>query len=678
MLEVELIFLIPLIGILLSLVTYPISSKFTMSVTTIAISLSTIFSWYKFFRAFNITDISMLFSSDGYKGFESQTIKLFNIFNFETLKADWVIHLDALTLIMLCVITTVSMVVHIYSIGYMAEDKSKKRFFIYLSMFTSFMILLVTSDNFLQLFVGWEGVGVSSYLLIGFWYFKESANRASIKAFVVNRVADLFFLVGIFTIALEFNTLQFSELFSKLAEGNTSDITLMIIAGSLFIGAMGKSAQFILHVWLPDAMEGPTPVSALIHAATMVTAGIFLIVRCSPLFELVPAINDAMLYIGAMTAFFAGTVALVQNDIKKTIAYSTCSQLGYMFMACGAHTYNIAIFHLMTHAFFKALLFLGAGNVIHAVHHEQDMRKMGGLWKKLPLTHVFFLIGTLAITGIYPFAGYYSKDLIIEAIYSLNTQSLIYLTSVFVAFLTSIYSWRLMFMVFYGKSRSDKADHIHKLPFVSMELPLMILAFFAIIIGFWAEHIWHFTDINFWNGTNVISRTLSEGHLPMNPMIFSFIGFIICFILYGIKQIKIKGKVHLNQIIANIISVIVIIVLLKQEYPDETNFYYTIALILFMIFLRPLLVKFCQKAWYFNELYQIIFICPTKLLAKIFACFDIKIIDYILVKFNINNVKCFSSSAVKIQTGYVYHYVFYILLGMVTILTSYLWFSIKF
>ena len=426
---------------------------------------------------------------------EAATVKipLFHWMTSGDLSVDWAIRVDPLTAVMLVVVNTVSSLVHIYSIGYMHEDPHRPRFFAYLSLFTFAMLALVTADTFAQLFFGWEGVGLASYLLIGFWYEKPSANAAAIKAFVVNRVGDFGFALGIFGVFAIFRSIDFDTVFAAAREvakldhplhkmmflGYSLD-TLTVLCLLLFMGAMGKSAQFLLHTWLPDAMEGPTPVSALIHAATMVTAGVFMVARLSPLFELSHTALYYVTFIGATTAFFAATVGLVQNDIKRVIAYSTCSQLGYMFVACGVGAYGAGIFHLFTHAFFKALLFLGAGSVIHAMHHEQDMRRMGGLSGKIPWTWALMLIGTLALTGVgIPgvggMAGFFSKDAIIEASYAADTKVSHYAFNllVFAAFLTSFYSWRLMFMTFHGRTRADHHtfDHAHESPWV-MLVPL--------------------------------------------------------------------------------------------------------------------------------------------------------------------------------------------------------------
>ncbi|HMK70061.1 MAG TPA: NADH-quinone oxidoreductase subunit L, partial [Xanthobacteraceae bacterium] len=388
-------------------------------------------------------------------------ISLFNFIVSGDLKVDWALRIDPLTTVMLIVVTTVSGLVHLYSIGYMAEDPYKPRFFSYLSFFTFAMLALVTADNLAQLFFGWEGVGLASYLLIGFWYHKPEANAAAIKAFLVNRVGDFGFALGIFAVFLLTGSINFDAVFAQAPDlvgksfhylGFNVD-ALTVICLLLFMGAMGKSAQFLLHTWLPDAMEGPTPVSALIHAATMVTAGVFMVARLSPLFELAPTAAAFVTFIGATTAIFAATVGLVQNDIKRIIAYSTCSQLGYMFVAMGVGAYSVGMFHLFTHAFFKALLFLGSGSVILAMHHEQDIRKMGGLWRKIPFTYAMMLIGTLALTG-FPFtAGYFSKDAIIEAAAVSGNSMAVYgfVMTVAAAALTSFYSWRLVFKTFHGE-----------------------------------------------------------------------------------------------------------------------------------------------------------------------------------------------------------------------------------
>ena len=430
--------------------------------------------------------------------------------NSGNLNVNWSIKIDPLSSVMIMVVTSVSALVHIYSIGYMSHDPHKPRFMSYLSLFTFSMLCLVVSDNFLQLFFGWEGVGLCSYLLIGFWFKRETANNAAIKAFIVNRVGDFGLAIGIFIIFLIFGTLNFEEVFLLVPEFTKTNLgifggeynVITLICVFLFIGAMGKSAQFLLHTWLPDAMEGPTPVSALIHAATMVTAGVFLVVRCSPIFEYSQFAMNLVAITGMITALFAASVALVQNDIKKIIAYSTCSQLGYMFFAAGIGAYHIAMFHLFTHAFFKALLFLGAGSVIHAFHEEQDISKMGGVWKKIPYTMILMLIGTLALTGFPFLSGFYSKDAIIEFAYLKDTSVGYYACSVgvFTAFLTAIYSWRLFFKTFLGKynNKSIPIEKTHESPFV-MIFPLIILAIGALLAGYFFKDLFIGNNSTYWD-----------------------------------------------------------------------------------------------------------------------------------------------------------------------------------
>ena len=448
--------------------------------------------------------------------------------NSGTLDVNWSIKVDALSSVMLVVVTLVSALVHIYSIGYMSHDPHKPRFMAYLSLFTFSMLTLVTSDNFLQLFFGWEGVGLCSYFLIGFWFKKETANAAAIKAFVVNRVGDFGFALGIFLIFYLFGTVNYVEVFNQIPQivekkllflgMNVGAIDLICIL--LFIGAMGKSAQIFLHTWLPDAMEGPTPVSALIHAATMVTAGVFLVVRCSPIFEYSPLTLNIITIVGMTTAFFAATVALVQTDIKKIIAYSTCSQLGYMFFAAGVGAYNVAMFHLFTHAFFKALLFLGSGSVIHSFKDEQDINQMGGVYKKLPYTYAFMIIGTLALTGFPFLSGFYSKDAIIEFAYLKGNTTGYYAAGIGIltAVLTSIYSWRLIFKTFHGDYNNKKTNihEMHESPLV-MLLPLFILAIGAIFAGFLFKDLFigHSGENSFWGDSIKFLNPLSTEHPPL-------------------------------------------------------------------------------------------------------------------------------------------------------------------
>ena len=452
---------------------------------------------------------------------QEERIELLRWIDSGALKSAWSLRIDTLTAVMLVVVTTVSGLVHLYSIGYMEDDPHRPRFFAYLSLFTFAMLALVTADDFLQLFFGWEGVGLASYLLIGFWYHKPSACNAAIKAFIVNRVGDFGFALGIFAVFTLFNSVQYDTVFASAPDqvGKTMEFlgyqvdALTLICLLLFMGAMGKSAQFLLHTWLPDAMEGPTPVSALIHAATMVTAGVFMVARLSPLFELAPIALGFVTIIGATTAFFAATVGLVQTDIKRVVAYSTCSQLGYMFAAEGVGAYGAGMFHLFTHASFKALLFLGAGAVIHALHHEQDMRRMGGLRKVLPFTVAMMLIGTLSLTG-FPFtSGFVSKDAIIEATYAAHSSvgNYAFVLTLIAAVLTSFYSWRLMFLVFEGKPREPKEvlAHAHEPPW-TMGVPLILLALGALLLGVLFSHFFIGSgQEEFWRGSLV---THAEPH----------------------------------------------------------------------------------------------------------------------------------------------------------------------
>ena len=461
--------------------------------------------------------ISVVIFYDGLINNNYGNYLIFEWINSGNLNVNWSIKIDPLSSIMIMVVTSVSALVHIYSIGYMSQDPHKPRFMSYLSLFTFSMLCLVVSDNFLQLFFGWEGVGLCSYLLIGFWFKRETANNAAIKAFIVNRVGDFGLAISIFIIFLLFGSLNFEEVFSAIPEITNTNLIIFgvefnaitLICVFLFIGAMGKSAQFFLHTWLPDAMEGPTPVSALIHAATMVTAGVFLVVRCSPIFEYSQFAMNLVAIIGMVTALFAASVALVQNDIKKIIAYSTCSQLGYMFFAAGVGAYHIAMFHLFTHAFFKALLFLGAGSVIHSFQDEQDITKMGGVWKKIPYTMVLMLIGTLALTGFPFLSGFYSKDAIIEFAYLKNTSVGYYASTIgiFTAFLTAIYSWRLFFKTFFGSynNKSIPIEKTHEAPLI-MIIPLIILAIGALFSGYFFKELFIGNNSTFWGESHFVFK----------------------------------------------------------------------------------------------------------------------------------------------------------------------------
>lgn len=573
---------------------------------------------------------------------------------------NWALHIDTLTAVMLVVVNTVSALVHIYSIGYMHHDPSRPRFFAYLSLFTFMMLMLVTANNLLQMFFGWEGVGLASYLLIGFWYERPSACKAAIKAFVVNRIGDFGFLLGICGVFVLFQAVGFDAIFAKAAAGSyaqqlhfmswtfSGELVLTVVCLLLFIGAMGKSAQFLLHTWLPDAMEGPTPVSALIHAATMVTAGVFMVARMSPIFELSGSALTIVTLIGATTAFFAATVGLVQNDIKRVIAYSTCSQLGYMFVALGVGAYGAAVFHLFTHAFFKALLFLGAGSVIHAVSDEQDMRKMGGLRKYIPATYTMMIIGTLALTGVgipgtaFGTAGFFSKDAIIEAA-SVGTNSAAgyaFLMLVIAALFTSFYSWRLIFMTFHGKPRAtaDVMHHVHDSPPVMM-IPLVILAIGALFAGWYFQPYFLGADyMAFWKGALFTS---SNNHVMQNahhvatwvewlPFVVMVIGFVLAFLFYIIAP-------AIPRALANMF---------------------------------PWLYKFLLNKWYFDELYNVLFVRPAFVIGRFFwKVVDGKIIDGLGPNGIAARVMDTTKEVVRMQTGYLYHYAFVMLIGIAALIT---------
>jgi NADH-quinone oxidoreductase subunit L len=607
------------------------------------------------------------------------------------LVVDWAFRVDTLTAMMLVVVNTVSALVHLYSVGYMHEDPHRPRFFAYLSLFTFTMLMLVTADNLVQMFFGWEGVGLASYLLIGFWYQKDSANAAAMKAFIVNRVGDFGFLLGIFTLFVLFNSVSFDQIFPRVAELADNRYTflgiewhaLTIASLLLFMGAMGKSAQFLLHTWLPDAMEGPTPVSALIHAATMVTAGVFMVARLSPVFEYAPAALAVVAVIGGITAFFAATVGLVQNDIKRVIAYSTCSQLGYMFVGLGVGAYGAGLFHLFTHAFFKALLFLGAGSVIHAMHHEQDMRHMGALRRYIPFTTAMMAVGTLALTG-FPFtAGYYSKDAIIEAAYAAHSSagSFAFLATVIAAFMTSFYSWRLFFMTFEGPARWGHAhhghhdhaphdhegvehdarsrdvehasnaqhehghDHGHHAPHESplvMLIPLVVLATGALIAGI----VFHGAFIGegyqeFWKGaifTRPDNHILEEMHhlpgwVPLLPTLMMILGFLLAVYMYIIDA--------------------------KQPAKLAAD--------------HPILYRFLLNKWYFDELYDAIFVRPAMWIGRfLWHTGDQRIIDGLGPDGISARVLDVTRGVVRVQTGYLYHYAFAMLIGVAALVTFYL------
>jgi NADH-quinone oxidoreductase subunit L len=563
-------------------------------------------------------------------------------------RVSWALRYDTLAAAMVAMVTFVSMLIHVYSIGYMGHDaRPRYRFFAYLSLFSFAMLMLVTADNLAQLFFGWEGVGLCSYLLIGYWYDRPSACAAAIQAFIVNRVADLPFAVGLALIYFKFGSIEFATIFPAVAQHGADTYALFgttfssieVIAFLLFIGAMGKSAQLGFHVWLPDAMEGPTPVSALIHAATMVTAGVFLMARMSPLMEYAPYGLSFVTFIGASTALFAATVGCAQNDIKRVIAYSTCSQLGYMFAAAGVGAYQASVFHLITHAFFKALLFLSAGSVIHAMSDEQDMRKMGGLAKIIPITCAVMWIGNLALAGLPPLAGYYSKDAIIEATYAAGTGIGLYafICTVLAAFLTAFYSWRLLFMTFHGKSRADHhaLEHAHESPWV-MLAPLVVLAVGAVFAG-WALHDWFIGAEwhHFWNGSifngphNEVIENLEHvpGWVVEAPLVMSLAGIALAYVMY----------------IANPL----LPVRLAQSFGS--------------------IYRFVLNKWYFDELYNAIFVQPTLRLARIFwQVGDATIIDGVpngLAELTGGG----SRQIVRIQTGSLAVYAFVMLIGVVVL-----------
>ena len=567
--------------------------------------------------------------------------------NSGSLEVNWSMKIDSLSAVMLVVVTLVSALVHIYSVGYMSHDPHKPRFMAFLSLFTFAMLMLVTADNFIQLFFGWEGVGLCSYFLIGFWFKKESANAAAIKAFVVNRVGDFGFALGIFLIFYLFGTVNYSEVFEQIPTILDQRLIFLgigvnaidLISLLLFIGAMGKSAQILLHTWLPDAMEGPTPVSALIHAATMVTAGVFLVVRCSPIYEYSELALNIITIVGMSTAFFAASIALVQTDIKKIIAYSTCSQLGYMFFAAGVGAYNVAMFHLFTHAFFKALLFLGSGSVIHALKDEQDINNMGGIWKKLPFTYILMIIGTLALTGFPLLSGFYSKDAIIEFAYLSGKTTGFYAAGVgvFTAFLTSIYSWRLIFKTFHGEynNKEIKIEDTHESPLV-MIIPLILLAIGAIFAGFIFKELFISESgiNNFWRESIFFLKPLSSDHPPLWFLLLTPV--LVTMSIPLAYYLFVKNKNLPNQI-ANV---------------------------------NKPLYQFLLNKWYFDEIYDVIFVKPCKKSGLfLWKFFDIKLIDGFGPDGISGMIKKFSIKANKFQSGYIYQYAFIMLLGFSALLT---------
>lgn len=604
-----------------------------MYLTTALLVICALLSWYVF--------IGFLHEPEVMK------VEVLRWINSGTLAANWTIRVDTLTAVMLVVVNTVSALVHIYSLGYMSHDEHQPRFFAYLSLFTFAMLMLVTADNLVQMFFGWEGVGLASYLLIGFWYTRESANAAAIKAFVVNRVGDFGFALGIFGCFFIFQSVDFDTIFAAApgVAGKPMHFlswefdTMTVLCLLLFMGAMGKSAQFLLHTWLPDAMEGPTPVSALIHAATMVTAGVFMVARLSPMFELAPYAKDFVVIIGAITAIFAASVGLVQNDIKRVIAYSTCSQLGYMFVALGVGAYGAGVFHLFTHAFFKALLFLGSGSVIHAMSGEQDMRKMGGLGPMIKITFAMMIIGNLALTG-FPFtAGYFSKDAIIESAF-VSGWGFAFWILLLAAFFTSFYSWRLTFMTFTGAPRADREtmEHVHESPSV-MLIPLYVLAIGALVAGFVfkdyfiGHHAKEFWGASLANGP-VLEEIETEGAVPAlvkwSPFIVMALGFIGAWIFY-IRDTSLPKK------------------LAAQHEP---------------------LYKFLLNKWYFDELYDFIFVRPAMWLGRFFWK---KGDGYVIDGFGPDGVSAVvadvTRGVVRLQTGYLYHYAFAMMIGIAALIS---------
>ncbi|MBY8975336.1 NADH-quinone oxidoreductase subunit L [Rhodobacteraceae bacterium NNCM2] len=656
------ILLLPLIGAIIAGFFHKvIGEKAAMYLTTGLLIFCALLSWIAFFSI---------------HGHHEPTVVLMQWIGSGDLQADWAIRVDQLTGVMLVVVTTVSALVHVYSIGYTDDGDhpdpidnfqgaARSRFFAYLSFFTFAMLALVTGDNLLQIFFGWEGVGVASYLLIGFWFKKSSANAASIKAFVVNRVGDFGFLLGMFGLFYLTGSIQLDDVFAAGPElaGITIPFLWMEVNALelccilLFVGACGKSAQLFLHTWLPDAMEGPTPVSALIHAATMVTAGVFLVCRMSPLYDLTHMASTIVVVIGATTAFFAATIGLVQNDIKRVIAYSTCSQLGYMFAAAGVGAYEAAMFHLFTHAFFKALLFLGAGSVIHAMHHEQDMRKMGGLAKKIPMTYYMMLAGTLAITGVgiplitlfgvpFGFAGFLSKDVIIETAFASHNAAGQYAfwMLVIAAAMTAFYSWRLIFMTFHGQTRADAHtyDHAHESPTVMM-VPLYVLATGAVLAGmfFYGDFVGHHEN-EFWGTaifTNEHNHVLHDAHdiakwAKLSPFIAMLLGLGLAYWMYIARPDLPKKLAERNE---------------------------------------PLYLFLLNK-WYFDEIYNFLIVRPTMWLGRaLWKLGDGAVIDGIINGIAMGLIPRLTRFAGRIQSGFLFHYAFAMLIGVSALIT---WFSI--
>lgn len=565
-------------------------------------------------------------------------VELLRWIKVDKLRANWGLYGNSLTYVMMGVVLSVSFLVHIYALGYMAHDKSLGRFMSYLSLFTFMMLILVCAPNLLQLFVGWEGVGLASYLLIGFWYERPKASKAAIKAFVVNRVGDFGLILGICAVYSIFETLDFAQITQQCGQHQNTTMQFWgyhihaptLICMLLFMGAMGKSAQFGLHTWLPDAMEGPTPVSALIHAATMVTAGIFLIARLSPVFEMSPFAKDFMVLIGALTALFAASVALVQTDIKRIIAYSTCSQLGYMVLACGCGAYHIAIFHLTTHAFFKALLFLGVGSVIHAMSDDQNIMHMGGLRRHIPKTYILMWIGSLALAGVPFLAGFYSKDALLEAVYA-STHPWAFWVGLVVAFLTAFYSFRLLFVCFHGSNHADEHvhAHIHESPRI-MLIPLYILAVGALIAGWVGDQTLLQEHFGFHWNQSVVHVAITHTHSPVMALAitFSLLGIALAYVFY----------------------------ILESAWPDRLG--------------NGPLYTFLKNTWYIDALYHRLWVIPILRLGQFFWIKgDRDTIDAFGPDGMTRQTLWLSRQNKNIQTGFVYHYAFFILIGLICFLT---------
>ncbi len=637
-------------------------------------------------------------------GPETETIHILNFIQSGSLDTNWSIRLDRLTSIMLIVVTTVSALVHLYSFGYMAHDDHfdkdqnyKARFFAYLSFFTFAMLMLVTSDNLVQMFFGWEGVGVASYLLIGFYFKKQSAGAAAIKAFVVNRVGDFGFALGIFGLFMLTDSIQFDVIFAAAPELAETSIRFLwtdwnaanLLAFLLFVGAMGKSAQLLLHTWLPDAMEGPTPVSALIHAATMVTAGVFLVCRMSPLMEYAPEATSFIVFLGATTAFFAATVGLVQNDIKRVIAYSTCSQLGYMFVAAGLGVYSVAMFHLFTHAFFKAMLFLGAGSVIHGMHHEQDMRNYGGLRRKLPYTFWAMMLGTLAITGVgiplthFGFAGFLSKDAVIESAYAGTAGGYAFWMLVIAALFTSFYSWRLMFLTFYGKPRGDEHthEHAHESPLV-MLIPLGVLSLGAVFAGMiWYNAFFgdgvnkffgiaggdhHVEEVHHGDDHAKDDHAKEEAHddhaatgsdhdvVPTGAIFMHPDNHVLHDAHYVPKWVKISPFIAMLLGFVTAVWFYIWDPSMPRKVAESQ---------------RPLYLFLLNK-WYFDEIFDFLIVRPSQWIGRfLWKRGDGNVIDGSINGIAMGIIPFFTKLAGRAQSGYIFTYAFAMVIGIVVLIT---------